>query len=276
MKCGGWPIASEQLQNPFNMTAPQPLAIVQQASPLAILEAAVKGGITAESVAVVKELAAMCRDQRQEDAKAAFARAFFALKNDMPHIYADKQVKTQSGAVAFTYCTPQEIQNTIDPIMRKHGFCTMTGQEKDTATGFVTATITLFHDQGHSETRSFTVRPGSGNKLMTETQCDAGATTAAERNLLIKMLGLRTRLNAEGDARNIGETIAPEKAQELEDRCLKANVDIYRFLKFAHAGKEDGSFADIKSGSLEIVEAELTRREAAAAKTSLAKENLFT
>lgn len=234
--------------------APQPLAI----SPIGVLEAAVKGGINSDNVAVVKEILAMCRQQREEDAKAAFGRAFFAMKKEMPTIYADKEVRTKSGALAFEYCSPNEIQDAIDPVMKRHGFCTMTGQQKDER-GFITASVTLYHESGHSETRSFTVRPGSGNALMSEAQCDAAATTSAERHALIKMLGLRTRVRPADDgddARNVGEAITPSQAADLRAMCDETNTDHAKFLKLAGAE----TFETISTSRLSDLTATLERR----------------
>lgn len=224
-------------------------------SPITILEAAVRGGITSENVAVVKEIAAMVREQRMEEAKAAFACAFFAMKKDMPIIYADKEVRTKSGALAFEYCSPQEIQDAIDPVMKRHGFCTMTGQTKDDR-GFITATVTLYHEGGHSETRSFTVRPGEGNALMTPSQCDAGATTSAERHALIKMLGLRTRKREDDDAKVVGDPITQAEADELRDLCDAAKADRKKLLEWLGAE----TFEAIPANRLEDARALLAKR----------------
>lgn len=200
-------------------------------TPAEILQTAIQGGITKENVEVVKELAAMCREQRAEDARALFAKAFFRLRKEMPVIYADKEVTTKSGAVAFQYCTPAEIKDVLEPLMQKHGFCTMTGQTL--SNGEVTATVTLIHEGGHSETRSFTVRVSPGNQLMSPSQCDAAATTAAERHALIKMFGLRTRQKVEDDPRNVGEPITAEQAEELQHRMKMLNAPEQPFLKWA-------------------------------------------
>jgi electron transfer flavoprotein alpha/beta subunit len=66
-------------------------------------------------------------------------------------------------------------------------------------------------------------------------------------------------MSEDTDAALDGGTIAPEKAKELEDRCLAAGVDIVRFLKFAGAD----NFASIASGKLAAVESALTRKESA-------------
>jgi hypothetical protein len=214
--------------------------VPSQPSPLAILEKAITGGITSDNVAVVKELMAMAREQRAEDAKAQFVRAFFALQKEMPVIYADKEVRTKSGALAFEYVSPAEIQDTLRPLLLRHGFALMTGQAKDEK-GWVTATVTLYHEAGHSEPRSFTVRPKQPNQLMDEGQCDAAATTSAERHALIKMFNLRTRIRPEDDARNVGEHVTTEQANELHARVeeLGDKVDRAAFLAFAGASTFD-------------------------------------
>lgn len=253
----------------ITVTQEQPLTLQPPSmSPLAILEAAVRGGITKDSVAVVKELAAMCREQRAEDAKAEFARAFFEMKKQMPTIYADKEVKTKNGTVAFEYCSPQEIQDAIDPILKKNGFCTMTGQTKD-ANGCVTATVTLFHQGGHSETRSFTVRAGSGNSLMNETQCDAGATTSAERHLLVKMLGLRTRVATSDDARVLGSPITSEQVSELKDLVKGYTLQMDKFLKWMAVG----SIEEIPAAKFNRAKGQLEKHQGDAPQKDAPKPN---
>ena len=226
----------------------EPMPVARPAlTSIDILEAAVKGGITSENVAVVRELVAMRREESAEESRKKFNRAYFELRNDLKPIYADKEVRTKSGTLAFSYCTPQEIKEMLEPLLQKHGFCTMLGQElKD---GMVTVSITLLHKDGHSETRNFTARVSPGNNLTTPTQCDAGATTAAERHLLIKMFGIRTRAN-DTDARNLGDTINEKEAADLEmwiDEVDKERKAQYLSL----AGAQ--SFGEIKRAKYEVL-----------------------
>jgi hypothetical protein len=221
-----------------------------------ILQAAIEKGITAENVAVVKEIRQMVREEREDAAKTAFNRAFFALRKEMPIAYADKQVKTDSGALAFQYCSPQEIRDVLEPLMLRHGFCTMTSQEMDGETK-VTVTVSLMHEAGHSVNGTFTIRVGQENRLVKGPQVVAGATTAAERHCLIKLFGLRTRISGEADARNIGSPITPEQAFELERRVAETNSDAAKFLKFAGAAK----FTEIMSGRYDELDAFLRKKE---------------
>jgi len=226
-------------------------------SPLSILQSAIEHGITADSVAVVERLATMCREQRAEDARNAFNRAFFQLKREMPVVDADKEVKTKGGSVAFVYAAPEEIKNMLEPLCSKHGFCIMGGQVL--ANGEATVALTLIHESGHSESRSFTVRVSPGNQLMSPSQCDAAAASVAERHCLIKMFQLRTRIRESDDPRNVGESVTQEQADELERRAKETNSNIPAFLMFA--GSKTGKFADIPSNRFDECDRMLAIKE---------------
>jgi ERF superfamily len=228
---------------------PQPTAID-------ILQAAIEKGITAENVAVVREIKQMVREEREDAARVAFNRAFFALRKEMPVVYADREVKTDSGALAFQYCSPQEIKDVLEPLMMRHGFTTMTSQQMD-GDSKVTVTVTLMHESGHSCEGTFTIRVGQENRLVKGPQVVAGATTAAERHCLIKLFGLRTRINPEGDARNLGTHITPDQAADLERRVHDTGSDVGLFLKFAGAR----TFAEIMSSRYAELDQNLRRKE---------------
>ncbi len=185
-------------------------------SALAILQTAIAGGISKENVEVVKELLQMARDQRADEAKAAFAKAFFQLRKNMPPLYADKEARTKSGEVAYTYCSETEISKMLDPHLMSYGFAMLFGQSENN--GRITVNVTLMHEQGHSETREYTVRAGTPNAIKDAAMCDTGGATTAWRHLMTKWFGLKSRIQDQ-DARNEGEKIARDKVQHLEEVC---------------------------------------------------------
>ena len=106
------------------------------------------------------------------------------------------------------------------------------------------------------------------------TAVDSGSTTSAWRHLVIKMFGLKSRIREEGDARNVGAFITPEKAFELAERVIACGADAGKFLAFAQAE----SFEKIGEAILPQLEAMLKAKEKAAKPnpaTDLAKETLF-
>lgn len=202
-------------------------------APIAILEAAIKGGVTQENISVVKELIQMCREQRAEDSKAAFAKAFFRLRKNMPEIYADKEAHTKSGQVAYVYCSEKEILSKLDPHLMSFGFAMLFSQSEND--GRITVEITLMHEAGHSEVKTFTVRAGAPNAMKDAASCDAGAATTAWRHLVMKLFSLKSRISENQDARNEGEPITRDQAQVLSEMVKDTAADEVRFLAFAGA-----------------------------------------
>ncbi len=156
-------------------------------SSLAILDAAVRGGVTSENVAVVREIIAMRREEVAAQNKTAFNMAFFKVKREIAGMdfYADKQATNNSGKVTFVYCSETEIARNIEPVLFKYGFAMLFGQRQDDAR--VVAVVTLIHEAGHEETREYAVRSGATNAMKDATAADTGATTSAWRHLMIKM-----------------------------------------------------------------------------------------
>ena len=242
---------SQELQKMPTQELAQPAPLTS----LGILEAAVRGGVTSENVAVVKELVAMRREELALEAKARFNRAFFELRQEIASMdfYADKAAKTDGGAVAYTYCSEKELSSKLEPVLFRYGFAMLFGQ-RDEGEKLV-AIITLVHKEGHEETREYSVRAGGTNRMKDATAADTGATTSAWRHLVIKMFGIKSRIREEDDARNLGEQnvkITPEQANELEHRVALTNSDRAAFLQFAGAA----SYKDIplaKFGSLDAI-----------------------
>jgi hypothetical protein len=239
---------------------PMPVA-ARQPSSLDILDAAVRGGVTSENVAVVKEIIAMRREEVAFEAKAKFNRAFFELKSEISHmeIYADKAAMN-NGKVAYRYCSEGELSKCLEPLLLKHGFTMLFGQRDEA--GKTAALITLIHCDGHEETREYSVRSGNTNAMKDATAADTGATTSAWRHLVMKMFGLKSRIQEDADPRNLGETnkkITQAQADGLEHRAKMINSHIPSFLKLAGAT----SFADIPAVNYDVMDRMLTSKERA-------------
>lgn len=231
-----------------------------QLTSLDILDAAVKGGITSENVAVVKEIIAMRREEVALEAKSRFNRAFFELRQEIGTMsfYADKAAKTDGGQTAYTYCSEKELASKLDPVLSKHGFTMLFGQRDED--GKSVAVITLIHKEGHEETREYSVRSGTTNRMKDATAADTGATTSAWRHLVIKMFGLKSRISEEDDARNLGDTaskIKPDEAAELQSRLANVKKPEKQFLDWVGYP----SFEEIPASCLKMCRNTLARYE---------------
>lgn len=222
-----------------------------------MLQGVIESGLTADNVQAFKELVQLHREEVASKNKAAFNRSFFALKREISAMdfYCDKQAKTKSGDVAYTYCSEAEIAGKLEPVLFKHGFAMLFGQRQEA--NRVVAIVTLIHESGHEETREYSVRVGISNSMKDDTAVDSGSTTSAWRHLVIKMFGLKSRIKDEDDARNIGRPIDPQTAKDLEDRCIAAKINRKSLLQFAGAE----TFAEIGEARLGDVERLITKKE---------------
>ena len=202
-----------------------------------LLEAAVRGGVTPENVAVVKELLAMRREELAMENKRSFNRSFFLLKQKIAQmeICADKAGKNKSGAVIYTYASESELADKLEPVLAEFGFAMMFGQKR--TDNMVIAEITLIHRDGHEEKREYAVRVGRSNEMKDDTAVDSGSTTSAWRHLVIKLFGLKSRIMEESDMANEGSPISFEQSETLRELVKETNSDEAAFLRFAGAVK---------------------------------------
>lgn len=236
---------------------PDTVAVVAPTS-LDILDAAVRGGVTSENVAVVKEIIAMRREEISLENKSKFNRAFFELRQEISTMdfYADKAAKTDSGATAYTYCSEKELSAKLEPVLFKHGFAMLFGQRDEGAK--TVAIITLIHKDGHEENREYAVHSGGTNRMKDATAADTGATTSAWRHLVIKMFGIKSRIREDADPRNEGSQISGKLADELEHRAELLNC---KKVILEMAGAK--TFREIMSGRAPVIENALAIKERA-------------
>jgi hypothetical protein len=92
------------------------------------------------------------------------------------------------------------------------------------------------------------------------TAADAGSTTSAWRHLVIKMFGLKSRIQEGDDPRNLGDThtkVTAEQAGELEHRVKMVNGNVSAFLKLAGATL----FSEIPASKYDELDAKLKIKE---------------
>lgn len=206
-----------------------------QMDPAAMMQAIVEKGITAESVSVMKDLLAMQREMKAEQAKSSFASAFADLRRECGKILATKIIPTKDGTAKGRFAPLTEIQNHIEPLLEKHGFF-MTFDQQKLEGGQTRVECVVVHRDGHEMRSGFTCREHQSPQN-SAAQNDGGTNTLAKRYALCNMFGIR--IDYETDARAEGDTISAEQAADLRHRAERVyNGDpekIARLLKFAGA-----------------------------------------
>ena len=238
--------------------ATEALALRSEPTTLQILQKVADSGLTAENVTAFRELVQLKREEDAHQNKIAFNRAFFALKKDVAslELCCDKQARDRSGNVMYVYCSEAEISASLEPLLMKHGFAMLPGQHAEGDR--LVVEITLIHEDGHEEKRTYAVRQGATNAAKDATQADTGATTSAWRHLVTKMFGLKSRIsdNGKDNVSLEGEPISSEKVQYLKEQVKDTGSDETKFLATAGVTK----YEDIREGSYGVLIRMLTAK----------------
>jgi len=232
----------------------------RELSPMELIGALLeRKDVTTESVSAIERLADLHLKMSAKSAEVSFNKAYIALRRECKPIAATKIIPDREGNVRSRYATLEEIMKQVTPLLDKYGFCDMYSQCHG-ENGRTTVTATLIHNDGHERSAEFTCRAqeSPGN---TGAQNDSGTTKLAQRKALCLLLGIQFDYNA--DARDLGDTITPEDAADLERRvkaaCGNEPAKVARYLKLADAP----SFKEIKSAKYAVVIEQLERDERA-------------
>ena len=221
-------------------SANQPLTIERA------FQAVISNELSAEKLAVMKELLAMSAEQQ-------FNVAFVKMQKDIPPIVAKTVIPNRGKYEKF-----EDVMTVVGPILEAHGFSVSFSM--DFRENRILETCNLSHIGGHSRSNSFAVRT---RKADSDTQADCMAATTAKRNALMNALNIVIRqdiLNNEDDAGIEGDVdtkVTDEQAFELERRVKETNSNVPAFLQFAKAK----SFADIMASRYDELDAMLAKKE---------------
>jgi hypothetical protein len=237
----------------LQLATPAPSQLPAEISPqmpvASMLEAAIKGGVTAENVAVVERLTALYERMQAKDAENKFTAAFVALQSEMPRITADKTVPDKYGNLKYKFAPYESIMDAVRPLLQKHGFTVTFSMSY--SEGRVIQRCTLQHIAGHSRTNEFAARIGNGPPGSSEAQGDGAASTYAKRFAFCNALNITIESDSDGknDIRNDGEVIPDDKVQYLRERVKETGFHEGSFLKLAGVN----SYEEIRQGSYEVL-----------------------
>ena len=220
-----------------------------------MLQAITTAGVTAENVTALEKLLDVYERMENKRAEREFAAAFAALQESIPNVVARKPVPTKDGSIKFVFAPYEDIMDVVKPLLAKHGFSV--SHSCVIAEGRATATCIITHAGGHERRNSFSARIGSGPPGCNEAQADESARSLARRVALCDALNIV--IEKESDARNEGDTISQECADDLQRRVRALGGDEAKFLKLANAA----TFADVRSVKYGVLIAAIEERERA-------------
>lgn len=176
------------LHNPMNAqqalqrieATPPPAPVME--NPMTLLALAVEKGADVGTL----ERLAMLRDKfMAERAKQAYFDALAAFQSECPII-----LRSRAGHEnRYNYAPLEKIVEKVKPYLQKHGFSHQ--EDANVTEGWVEASVTVTHREGHSEVKKFKV-PAESRAGMSPAQKYGAAMTYATRYAFCAAFGIRT------------------------------------------------------------------------------------
>lgn len=143
----------------------------------------------------------------RHQAKAVFDRAFSAMQGEIPVITERGEIEVD-GRVRSRYATNEDVQETVKPILQRHGF-SLRFRHEYLDGGKMKVIGILSHASGHSEHDEFLTAPDNGGK-MNDIQRIGSARSYGQRYTTLALLNIATR-GADDDGKKAGrqEPLAP-------------------------------------------------------------------
>jgi len=203
--------------------------IAKPVSPTGMIQLAIQKGMDA---AAIRELNALRKELKEEQARDAFIAAFAAFKKNPPSVLKNKLVDfpTAKGRTTYMHATVDNVCEALDPALTEHGFC-YRWETENLEGGIVRVTCVLIHEQGHSESTSLqAVNDSSGGK--NAVQAVGSTTTYLQRYTLLLATGIVVR-NADDDGNTAGHedpALTDAQIKELADGLNSTRSDWDKFL----------------------------------------------
>lgn len=206
-----------------------PVAAVEM-TPMAMVQYVIQSG---QPIEVVREMVALAKEIKREQAREAFDAAMAAAKAEIPTITKNRLVDFTGKTGIRTHYRHEdlgEIARTIDPILAKHGLSYRFRTHSPIGEP-VTVTCIVSHREGHSEENTLVgPRDDSGNK--NPIQSIGSTITFLQRYTLKPALGLAASNDDDGKASSQTVDDGPiteEQATTIRALIEETETDIAKF-----------------------------------------------
>jgi hypothetical protein len=212
---------------------------------LAVIErAALNPDIDVEKMKALFELQERIMARKAE---MAFNASFAEMQSEMPVIIENGQIKV-GNEVRSKYALFEDINDTIKPVLQKHGFAIMfkTGTTKDS----VSVTPILVHRDGHREVGDAVELGADTSGSKNSVQSIGSSMSYAKRYGLLALLNITTRGEDDDGFAGGAKLITESQAADLQALLEETKTDKARLLKYvsAKARREIAKLDQIPAG----------------------------
>jgi len=176
----------------------------------------------------LEKLLAMYKDIMARNAEMAFNAAFAEMQSELPVIQENGQIVIRE-AVQSRYAKFEDINDTVKPILKSHGFA-ITFKTKTVDEG-IKVTAILMHKDGHREDTEMTLHADtSGNK--NAVQGVGSSVSYAKRYGLIALLNITTRGEDDDGQAGGAQTITEDQVLTLQALIEETKTNKANFLAY--------------------------------------------
>lgn len=205
-------------------------------------------------VSKLEKLLEMYERVMARHAEMAFNSAFAEMQSQMPTITENGQIKV-GNEVRSKYAKFEDINDTVKPILKEHGFA-VTFKTKSSEHG-ITVTGILMHKDGHREDTEMTLQADtSGSK--NAVQGVGSSVSYAKRYVLSALLNITTRGEDDDGQAGGAKTISEDQVLELQKLITDTGTDKNSFLAYMHVS----SLPLIPAGKFKDALAALNKKKA--------------
>jgi hypothetical protein len=182
----------------------------------------------------LKQLIAMRNEEREAEARRAFAAAMSEFTKRCPAIDKGKLVDyvTKGGVrIHYKHAELKDIQAVINPLCGELGLSYSWSNAIEG--GKLTTTCTVLHRDGYSRSVPFTCPVENNNPGMSDQQKPAGALTFGERYTIIQAFGLVTAEPDTDGEQGEQEKITEQQATDLKSLAEEVGIKVERVLRAA-------------------------------------------
>jgi hypothetical protein len=187
----------------------------------------------------------------ERNAKAAYAASFARMQPELP-VIGQKGKNTNTKQ---TYAKWEDIAEAIAPVLSRHGFSISFRVEN--ASGNVSVTGVLMHEQGHSTetTLPLPVDTGAGRNAVQAVGSSVSYGKRYTAGLLLNFVS-RDQQDDDGNAAVRGATITTDQVKELRDLLDAKGGDVRKLCEYLKVE----SLADIEASGFAKVKAAIIKK----------------
>jgi hypothetical protein len=179
---------------------------------------------------VVERIVALREREQARQAERSFFEALAAFQDECPPITKSKEgLRTKNGKVVSWYAPLDKVVMIARPVLRRHGFAFK--WDSRTEDKVMHTTCTLRHEDGHSDTSTFSAPVGNISSLTSGMQDHSGALTYGKRQSFVQVTGLVTA-DLDNDGYVPVEAITESQAADLIALAEEVGADKSAFLRW--------------------------------------------